>query len=158
MWSNGKVTLRRLTTADSDFLSDIYNHPALVENLGGSAVLPNETPGQFADRIISSCVFIFTIRLPSTPDRIIGDCALHHWDPQNRTIEVGGSLFPEYWGQGYMEAAFELLTEIAKQELGVKTLMGITKTKNTQALRFAQKLGFVIYSADEHNTMIRKEI
>ncbi len=158
MLSNHKVILNNLTVQDADFFYEIYTHPALTVNFDEIPFLPNETSTEFTERIISLCECIFTIRPTDRPNLIIGDCALHHWDKQKHEIVIGGSLFPEYWGKGYMQAAFELLTDIAKQELGVKALLGPTKTRNTKAIRLVEKMGFVKYQFDEEDTIMRKEI
>lgn len=158
MLSNNKVILKKLTVKDADVFFRIYTHPELMVNFDENPFLENETPIEFTERIISLCKYIFTIRPIDNPDLILGDCALHHWDKQNSEIVIGGSLFPEYWGKGYMQAAFELLIEISKQELGVKTLIGQTKTRNIKAIRLVEKMGFVKYKVDEQDTILRKEI
>jgi [ribosomal protein S5]-alanine N-acetyltransferase len=158
MYSNDKVILEQLTKNDADFLYEIYSNPKLTVNFDGSPFLENETPVEFTERIISVCTYIFTIRPISKPNLIIGDCALHHWDKKKKEIVIGGSLLPEYWGQSYMQAAFELLTEIAKQKLEVKILLGPTKTRNVKAIRLVEKMGFVKYKEDEQDTIMRKEI
>lgn len=158
MLSNHKVILTPLTVKDADFFYKIYTHPALTVNFDESPFLPNETSTAFTERIISSCVYIFTVRPTEQPHLMIGDCALHHWDQQNHEIVIGGSLLPEYWGKGYMQAAFELLIEMAKQELGVKTLLGSTKTRNSKAIRLVEKMEFIKYQVDEQDTIMRKEI
>lgn len=158
MLSNDKVILQKLTLKDAGFFYEIYSHPALTVNFDERPFLPDETATEFTERIISICEYIFTIRPTGKPGLIIGDCALHHWDKQKSEIVIGGSLFPEHWGKGYMQAAFELLTEIAKQELGVKTLLGPTKTRNTKAIRLVEKMGFIKYQTDERDTIMRKEI
>ena len=158
MYSNDKVTLEHLTKNDARFLYKIYSHPELIGNFDGSPFLKNETPIEFTERIISLCNYIFTIRPVEKSDLIIGDCALHSYDKKNKEIVIGGSLFPEYWGQGYMQASFEVLIEIAKQKLDVKTLLGSTKTKNTKAIRLVEKMGFVKYKIDKQDTIMIKEV
>ena len=156
--SKNKVKLENLTVKDAGCFYKIYTHPALTVNFDDDSVLPNETPAEFTERIISLCERIFTIRPIDKPDLIVGDCALHNWDKQNDEIVIGGSLFPQYWGKGYMHAAFDLLTEIAKEELGVKVLLGQTKTRNIKAIRLVEKMGFSKYKVDEQDTIMRKEI
>ncbi|MBN8822840.1 MAG: GNAT family N-acetyltransferase [Spirosoma sp.] len=143
---------------DADFFYELNAHPALIANVDESPFLPNEIPTEFTERISALCDYIFTVRTTEKPNVLIGDCALHHWDQQNKEVVIGGSLVPDYWGKGYMQAAFNLLAEIAKQELGVKALVGCTKTKNTKAIRLVEKMGFVKYQFDEQNTVMRKEI
>lgn len=158
MLANDKVVLQPLTVEDADFFYQLYAHPALTVNVDESPFLPDETPTEFTERISALCDYIFTIRSTEMPSVCIGDCALHHWDQQNKEIAVGGSLVPDYWGKGYMQAAFSLLIEIATQELGVKALVGHTKTRNTNAIRLVEKMGFVKHQFDAQNTVMRKEI
>ena len=158
MYSNDKVILEPLTENDADFFYGIYSHPQLTVNFDDSPFLPNETPSEFTKRIISICEFIFTIRPKENRDLIVGDCALHHWNKETHEIVIGGSLFPEYWGLGLMQSAFELLTAVAKQELGVKTLLGPTKTRNFKAIRLVEKMGFHKDKVDQNDTIMRKDL
>jgi ribosomal-protein-alanine N-acetyltransferase len=158
MYSNDKVVLEPLKDEDADFFYNLYTYPELIIDLGGSPFLTGETPTGFTRRIASLCEFIFTIRPKEHPDLMVGDCALHHWNKEAGEISIGGALVPECWGTGLMQSAFELLTVIAKQELGVKTLIGQTKTGNHKAIRLAEKMGFIKYSVDADETIMRKEI
>lgn len=158
MYSNDKVILKHLTENDAEFFYNIYSHPQLTVNFDESPFLPNETPRGFTKRIISLCEFIFTIRPREYPDLIVGDCALHHWNKETNEVVIGGSLFPEYWGKGLMQSAFELLTIIAKQDLNIKTLLGPTKTRNHKAIRLVEKMGFEKHHVDDNDTVMRKEI
>lgn len=157
-YSNDNVILEQLTENNADFFYDIYSHPQLRVNFDENPFLPNESPKEFTNRIISLCEFIFTIRQRENPDLIIGDCALHHWNKETNEIVIGGSLYPEYWGQGLMRSAFDLLTIIAKQDLGIKILLGPTKTRNFAAIRLVEKMGFQKHQVDDNDTIMRKEI
>ena len=158
MYPNDKVILEQLTENDADFFYEIYSLPQLTVNFDESPFLPDETPIEFTKRIISLSEFIFTIRPITQPELIIGDCALHHWNKDTNEIVIGGSLFPAYWGKGFMQSAFELLAEFAKKELGVKALLGMTKTRNHKAIRLVEKMGFVKYQIDENEITMRKEL
>lgn len=158
MLSNGKILLKKLTEQDAESFYKLYSHPELISSFDENPFLKNETPAEFTNRIISLCECIFTIRTTENPDLVIGDCALHHWNKTANEIEIGGSLFPEYWGKGFMQAAFELLIELAEQNLGIQTLLGSTKTKNRQAIALAEKIGFKKYHVDENDTILRKEL
>lgn len=155
--TNHKVQLVTLTLENADFLYSIYTNTALTMNFD-DPFLKNETPLAFTKRIISTCECIFTIRPSEKPNLMIGDCALHHWNRHNKEIFIGGSLFPMYWGQGYMQAAFELLIKIAKQHFDVATISGQTKITNTKAIRLAEKMGFVRYGVDGQEIILKKEI
>lgn len=155
---NHKVILQPLTVNDADFFYSIYSHPLLTANFDESPFMENETAVEFTERIISVCEYIFTIRPAEDPQLLIGDCALHHWDKENNEIVIGGSLFPEFWGKGFMQSAFDMLTELAKDNLGVKTLLAPTKTRNHKAIRLVEKMGFVKHEVDNNDTIMRKEL
>lgn len=158
MYKNDKIILKELTKEDADYLYNIYSHPEVRLNLDESPFLENETAVEFTERIISICEYIFTIRTVQEPNIIIGDCALHHWNKENKEIAIGGSLFPQYWGKNYMKYAFELLHEIAKNELGVKTIIGVTNTINKKAIRMVEKMGYLKHKVDENDIIMKREI
>ncbi|MEZ0453686.1 GNAT family N-acetyltransferase [Sphingobacterium thalpophilum] len=155
---NDQVVLCPLTEADADFFYAIYSHPQLAVNFDESPFLENETAIGFTKRIISVCEYNFTIRSTENPQIIIGDCALHHWDQTTEQIAIGGSLLPEYWGKGFMQAAFGLLFLLAKENLGVKSIVAVTTTRNHKAIRLAEKMGFKKIEANEVDTVLRKEL
>jgi len=155
---NDKVILKKLTESDADFLYNLYSKPELLINFDSSPFLPNETPQQFTNRIITACKYIWTIREVRNPEFVIGDCALHDWDKIKAEILIGGSLSPEYWGQGIMQSSFELLIKLSKEHLGVKILLGQTKTRNLKAIRLMERMWFEKITVDEQDTFMRKVI
>ncbi|MEN7548705.1 GNAT family N-acetyltransferase [Rapidithrix thailandica] len=156
--TNGNVLLKKMTEADANFQYNLYSQPELLKNYDELPVLEGESPQQFTKRIISACEYIWTVRLVDAPDKAIGDCALHHWDKDNAEILIGGALLPEYWGQGIMQTAFELLIGVAKENLKVKKMLGYTKTRNLKAIRLVEKMGFEKVSSDERDTVMQKRL
>ncbi|GAA4315842.1 GNAT family protein [Mucilaginibacter gynuensis] len=137
------ILLKPLTEADSEAFYDLYALPQLQQSFGGSPFLPGETPVDFTRRIIASCFYIRTIRASEAPERIIGDCALHHHNPAESSVEIGGVLHPDYSGRSVMRKAFILTISFAGQIPGCRMVRGITRKDNLQAIRLCEKLGFV---------------
>ncbi|WP_461533111.1 GNAT family N-acetyltransferase [Sinomicrobium sp.] len=151
-----KIVLIPLSCKDSEAFYSIYNQSDFWK-AGHSTVFEyNETPEMFTRRIMSLCDHIFTIRLIDKTDLIIGDCALHHWDKDINEIEIGGSLFNEHRGKGYMRCSFEILLSIAKNEMDVKSVVGKTSSNNKNAIRLAEKLGFKKVGADTKLVILKK--
>lgn len=115
-------------------------------------------PVQFTEHILSLCEELYSIRTVENEHIIIGDCALHHWNQEEKKIEIGGSLLPKYWGKGIMSAAFELLTGLAKEKYQVNVLVAKTEITNLKALKFAEKLGFQKMSNDGDIITLEKRI
>jgi len=145
-----KVILVTLTEIDAHEFFELYKDKKV--NGGEEPFLPGEQPIEFTRRIISLCQAIFSIRLAESPEVLIGDCALHHWNQAKKEIEIGGSLYPEYWGKGYMQSAFTLLEKIAKEAYKVDKIIGKTKPDNRKAIKLVEKLGFK--NVDERKTEV----
>lgn len=48
----------------------------------------------------------------------MGICSLHNYDKTNKTIEIGGTLLPEFWGKDIMKEAFLILIDKARIDFG----------------------------------------
>lgn len=83
---------------------------------------------------------------------------MHDWDEKNKEIEIGGSLFKAYQGKGYMQSAFALLIEYAKEQYQVKKIIGKTQTNNHNAIRLVEKLGFQKVKEEGSTTVLSKAI
>ena len=156
--TNGVLQLKRLTLADAPAFYALYALPAVSRHFDQSPFLPGETAVDFTRRIIAHCAFIWTIRLCAEPEAIIGDAALHHYDPQRKQIEIGGSLLPAYWGKNLMKQAFELLIDFAGRTLNVEQIIGKITPGNGQAISLVKKLGFQRVGVIENELILRKTI
>ncbi|MDO1451622.1 GNAT family N-acetyltransferase [Rhodocytophaga aerolata] len=154
--TNGDLLLKRLSLADAEALYALYTLPEVNQHFESSPFLPEETAISFTSRIIANCAFIWTIRLQGEPEKIIGEAALHHYDQQQKAIEIGGSLLPAYWGKNLMKQAFELLIEFAGQTLKVEQIIGKTSLDNRQAIKMVEKLGFQHVGVVENEIILRK--
>lgn len=115
-------------------------------------------PAQFTEHILSLCEELYSIRTVENEEIVIGDCALHHWNQEEKKIEIGGSLLPEYWGKGIMSAAFELLIALAKGKYQVNVLVAKTEITNLKALKFAEKLGFQKMTNEGNIIILEKRV
>lgn len=149
---NDTLLLKLLSDKDAAVYYKLY-----TERMHEQPFLPDETPLAFTTRILQLCNVLFSIRLRNQPEIIIGDCALHDWDQKNNEIEIGGSLFKAYQGKGYMQSAFDLLIEHAKDRYQVKKIIGKTQVDNNSAIRLVEKLGFQ-KEKEENSTMILSKI
>ncbi|RQP15893.1 GNAT family N-acetyltransferase [Parapedobacter defluvii] len=154
--SGGGVVLNVLTYADNQEFFDLYAGIAVHGQLWESPILPNETAECFTKRIVSRCEMLWTIRLADCPTKVIGDCALHHWNRETHEIEFGGSLLPTFWGKGIMAAALALVAAFAATSYGVKVLRCNTSSTNHNARRFAEKMGFKPLRQSDSTVLLSK--
>ncbi|ANH83240.1 hypothetical protein A8C56_21680 [Niabella ginsenosidivorans] len=157
-YSSNRIILQKLTVADALPFYTLYTYRKERTDFTENPFRKDERPAAFTERIIALCECIFTVRIKEKPEQIIGDCALHDWDPATGEIEIGGSLFPEFWGLGLMHAAFELLIGIAKNEFLAKAIIGKTNVDNRNAIRLVQKMGFQKDRVSGNGIIMRKQL
>ncbi|MBX7045245.1 MAG: GNAT family N-acetyltransferase [Ignavibacteria bacterium] len=64
---------------------------------------------------------------------------------ENGLVEVGYSLFPEFWGKGYATEITEYLTEFAKTFDDIKEVVGIIHPDNAASKRILTKCGYTLF-------------
>ncbi len=76
-------------------------------------------------------------------DQVIGAVNLRNIDPANKALEIGYSLNPEYWGNGYaLEAVQEMLT-FGFEKLAARRITATADIENEKSQRTLERLGFV---------------
>lgn len=158
MLSNERLILKPLTEKDAVAFHTLYFPKVEQQKEAAASNVDGRSPFEFTEQIVSQCNDIFTIRTTKNPEKIIGDCALHHWNIQKNEIEIGGLLLPEYWGKGLMATAFLLLISYAQREYAIDKIVANTTIGNTNALKFAEKLGFRIVGTMENNVLLEKDL
>lgn len=151
------IILKEMSVKDSESFYRLYfeDESAIQDQTTNEG---HTNPVQFTEHILSLCEELYSIRTVENEHIIIGDCALHHWNQEEKKIEIGGSLLPKYWGKGIMSAAFELLIALAKEKYQVNVLVAKTEITNLKALKFAEKLGFQKMSNDGDSIILEKRV
>jgi len=156
--SNNRVILKRITEKDAEAFHTLYFPKVEQHEEAAASNMDSKSPFEFTEQIVSRCNDIFTIRTTENPEKIIGDCALHHWNIQKNEIEIGGLLLPDYWGKGLMATAFLLLIPYAQQIYAINKIVANTTAENINALKFAEKFGFRIVGTMENNVLLEKDL
>ena len=87
----------------------------------------------------------WAITLKETGD-LIGTCLIYYEDEYGE-FEVSYNLGKKYWGFGYITEALQAALTFAKNELGIKKIMGRHAKENPSSGNVLKKLGF-IYTRD----------
>ncbi|MBN2195067.1 MAG: GNAT family N-acetyltransferase [Polyangiaceae bacterium] len=74
--------------------------------------------------------------------RCVGVCGVKNIDPTGRAGEIGYWIGRAYWGRGIATRAVMALCEVARTELGLRTLSAWSLEKNTASIRVLEKCGF----------------
>lgn len=68
-----------------------------------------------------------------------------------KDVEVGYSLYPEYWGRGWGTEIASTCLERGQNELGLTTMIAITQMDNTGSRRLLEKVGFAFEREKDMN-------
>ncbi len=149
-----RLLLSEITLNDTEAMYAIYSNPKVIEYYTDAPLAGEEDAVNFISRITAGENIICGIHLKETPNTIIGDCALHDWNHDTNSVEIGGSLLPELWGKGIIAEAFQALINYAEKEMNVQTIIAKTNRQNKQAIRAIKKLGFHVTSTNDKETIL----
>ena len=140
-----RLTLRRLTLADAEFILQLLNEPSFIRFIGDRGVRTVEDARKYILQgpIASYEHFGFGLYLTEmtatgTP---VGICGLLKRDTLPEA-DIGFAFLPAFWRQGYaFESAAAVITH-GKDKLGQKRILAITSPENDASIKLLEKLGF----------------
>jgi len=78
----------------------------------------------------------------NTNDAVIGTTTLFNLDLGNGRAEIGYALARDFWGQGYMSEALQVLLEYSFNLLPLRRLEADVDPRNDASIRTLERLGF----------------
>lgn len=63
-------------------------------------------------------------------------------DPQHKRAELGYWLYPEYWGQGIMQAALRQFLALVYHTTDLHRLLAVVEEPNLPSARLLERAGF----------------
>jgi [ribosomal protein S5]-alanine N-acetyltransferase len=73
--------------------------------------------------------------------KLIGTCAYHDWQRNDRRAEIGYVLSRSYWGQGYMAEAVRALIAFGFRQMGLNRIQAMCDLPNIGSARVMEKVG-----------------
>ena len=142
--STERLVLRRFTTADAALMLRILNEPSFITHIGDRNVRNVEQAVAYIEsgplesyRHHGFGVFVVELK-DGTP---IGTCGLLKRD-ELPAADIGYSLLPEFWSQGFALEAAKAVCEYARDDLGLARLVAIVAPGNDASARLLGKIGF----------------
>ena len=141
-----RLVLRRLVTADADFLVGLLNQPSFLANIGDRGVRNVEDAYRYLREgpwaMYEKHGFGLCHVAQKADGAAIGMCGLLKRDilPD---AEVGYALLPEFWGQGYAFEAAEATLRHGARKFGLRRVVGVVSEGNAGSIRVLEKLGMV---------------
>ena len=140
-----RLSLRRLRREDAAFILRLLNQPSFIRNVGDRGVRTLEDAAGYIERGPMASyerhgfgLYLVELKDGGTP---IGTCGVLKRD-ELPDADVGYSLVPEFWSQGFALEAARAVKDYARDTLGLRRLVAIVAPGNDASARLLEKLGF----------------
>ena len=140
-----RLLLRKLSLADASELQSIRSDEKVMNYMDSERHLTV----QFSEDFISKNLEIYTQHngmfwalTEKSSGKFIGDFAFWKIDKKNSRTDIGYSLSPEFWGQGYMKEAIIRIFDFGFNDLKLHSIEANINPKNENSRRLLKKLGF----------------
>lgn len=143
-----RLVLRVRTVADAEDIFDYASLPEVAYPAGFPPVKTLEDEIYYLEHILpernekDNLPAGYGIVVKGT-DKVIGSVDFNHRH-EDDVLEIGYTLHPDYWGQGYVPEAARALLDLAFKELGLHKIELSCFGHNLQSQRVAEKLGFTL--------------
>ena len=142
-----RLALRELCAGDASFLVELLNQPSFHRYIGDRGVRTEEDALRYLAEGPGASYAAHGFGLwAMTPldqqDRgsPIGICGLLKRDTLT-DVDLGFALLPQYWRRGYTREAAAAVLEHARNELGLRRVVAITRADNTASIALLEGLG-----------------
>ena len=139
-----RLTLREICVDDAQFMLELLNEPSFLHFIGDKGVRTIEESRQYIIDVIAASYArhgfgMYIVQLNSSGDPI-GMSGLVKRDTLE-DVDVGFAFLPGFWSQGYAYESTCAVMKHAREELGLKRILGITASDNISSIRLLEKIG-----------------
>jgi RimJ/RimL family protein N-acetyltransferase len=139
-----RLLVRRLVLDDADFMLELLNEPAFLENIGdrGARTLTDARRYIARGPVASYRKFGFGLYLVELKDSgtPIGICGLLKRETLD-DVDIGFAFLQRYWSQGYARESAAAVMHYGWTTLGLPRIVAITKPTNQASIALLEKLG-----------------
>jgi RimJ/RimL family protein N-acetyltransferase len=140
-----RLALTRLTDDDGEFIIRVLNEPSFLRYIGDRGVRTLDDARRYIQAGPAAGYARYgygLLRVALEPGGTpIGMCGVLRRDTLPEP-DLGFSLLPEYWSQGYAFEAADAVMRHAREVLHLGRILAITTTDNEPSMRLLGKLGF----------------
>lgn len=148
-------TLRRLKLTDAaaiyELRSDVevaaLTGKAPYESLADAIAYVNKI-----DHLVNNNESIYWVIADEETGPMIGAVCMWDFHIENKTIEMGYELLPEFRGKGIMMEAIPRAIQYAFEVMGVETIVAFPSSENPASVKLLEKLNFKLVTKDYQNT------
>jgi RimJ/RimL family protein N-acetyltransferase len=141
----GRLILTQLSDDDAEFIRRLLNEPSFLRYIGDRGVRTTDDARHYIqDGPVASYARhgygLLRIGLKGS-DIAIGICGVLKRDTLPEP-DLGFSLLPDYWSNGYAHEATRAVLQHARGPLSIGRILAITSVDNESSIRLLGKLGF----------------
>lgn len=139
-----RLTLRRLTVDDAEFVLALLTDPAWLRFIGDKGVRTLEDARSYIENGPVAMYERFGFGLYVTERKTdgvpMGMCGLIKRDGLD-DVDIGFAFLPAYWGRGYAFEAATAVLDYGRTVIGLARIVAITSPDNESSARLLEKLG-----------------
>jgi RimJ/RimL family protein N-acetyltransferase len=139
-----RLILRRLSSADAEFILELLNQPSFLRYIGDKGVRNAEDAIRYIQTgpLASYERFGFGLYLVALKESgvSIGMCGLLKRDSLP-DVDVGFAFLPDYWSQGYAFEAAAAVMNYGRNVLRLSRIVAITSLDNVASIKLLEKVG-----------------
>ncbi len=143
---NGRrITLRPLREEDAGTIFSIFSDPEVMRYWSTLPISEMEEARQMVGDIrqqLNQGNFLKWGIARCRDDLVIGTCTLFHVELDHHRAEVGYALGREFWGQGYMQEALNVLLNYSFNTLNLHRIEADVDPRNANSIKTLERLGF----------------
>lgn len=139
-----RLQLRHYTLDDAPFIYKLMNSEGWLKNIGDRNINSVEDAEVYMEKNYLSSYekhgygpFLVSLKNTGTP---LGSSGLYKRDNLEHP-DVGFAFLPEFGGKGYAFESAQAVIDYSIENLGIKTIVGITLPENNPSIKLLQKLG-----------------
>lgn len=143
LFSTARLNLRKITLDDAAFIHELLNSPDFLTNIGNRNIHTLDDARAYIESkflpgyLAKSGSYIMELKDDLRP---IGTCGIHVRDYLD-IPDIGYSLLPQYYKQGYAYEASKALLDFARANWGLTQVSGMVIPANIPSVRLLEKLG-----------------
>ena len=138
-----RLLLRRLTTDDAEFMFELLNDPAFIQNIGDRHIQTLDDARSYIVKGPASYdkngFGLYLVVLKETGESI-GICGLIRREGLE-DVDIGYAFLPRFWSRGYAVEAAQATRTYAKDVVGLKRIVAIVDPANDPSIRVLEKIG-----------------
>lgn len=143
-FSTQRLLLRRFNFSDVEHVFKGLSHPDIIRYYGISYNTLETAKDQMTwfNDLERNGTGIWWAVCNEDNSMFLGAGGLNNLSKEHKKAEVGFWLFPEYWGQGIMTEAMEIILQYGFEKLQLHRIEGFVETANQNCKSALKKLEF----------------